>query len=252
MRRKEVVVWSPRADKPNDHLGPAVARVPPQVDEAPEIPVSLAYNPNCANFPPQEPLPCVNSRVLFPVLLEWLGLEGEGAEIGVQNGYFSKRVLTGWKKCTKYYAVDPWMWQETYDDGANVNQAAQNGLYQKSVAELAPFQYATVMRLTSEQAAKMIPDESLTFVYIDARHDYTSVLQDLNLWYPKLKRGGIMAGHDYIDIDEMPEWRVQPDGSVETLRAVKSAVNNFTMSVCRQLCIGWDESNKFVSFYFAK
>ncbi|KAH3766052.1 WD repeat domain 60 [Pelomyxa schiedti] len=93
---------------------------------------------------------------------------------------------------------------------------------------LAPFKHATVLRLTSEQAAKLIPDDSLSFVYIDARHDYSSVLQDLSLWYPKLKRGGVLAGHDFIDIDEMPEWRVQPDGSVETLRAVKSAVLNFT------------------------
>ncbi|KAH3766051.1 Capsular polysaccharide synthesis [Pelomyxa schiedti] len=147
--------------------------------------------------------------------------------------------------------VDPWMWQETYDDAANVAQTAQDALYQKTVGDLRPFKHATVLRLTSEQAAKLIPDDSLSFVYIDARHDYSSVLQDLSLWYPKLKRGGVLAGHDFIDIDEMPEWRVQPDGSVETLRAVKSAVLNFTTRICRQLCVCWDEY-KWSSFYFAK
>ncbi|KAH3732933.1 Protoporphyrinogen oxidase chloroplastic [Pelomyxa schiedti] len=212
--------------------------------------VSLAYSQYCANFAPQEPLPCVNQRNNIPLLLDRLNITGEGAEIGVQSGAFSKVILEGWKKCTKFYAVDPWMWQETYDDKANVAQTAQDALYQKTVGDLRPFKHATVLRLTSEQAAKLIPDDSLSFVYIDARHDYSSVLQDLSLWYPKLKRGGVLAGHDFIDIDEMPEWRVQPDGSVETLRAVKSAVLNFTTRICRQLCVCWDEY-KWCSFYFA-
>ncbi len=49
----------------------------------------------------------------------------------------------------------------------------------------------------SEQAANIFDNNSLDFVYIDASHDYESVKQDLQLWYPKLKTNGIMAGHDY-------------------------------------------------------
>jgi hypothetical protein len=34
-------------------------------------------------------------------------------------------------------------------------------------------------------------------VYIDASHDYKSVLEDIDSWYKHLKIGGIMGGHDY-------------------------------------------------------
>ncbi len=56
-----------------------------------------------------------------------------------------------------------------------------------------------IWRLTSVEGAKQVPDGSLDFVYIDARHDYESVLEDLNAWFSKVKPGGIFAGHDYVD-----------------------------------------------------
>jgi len=49
-----------------------------------------------------------------------------------------------------------------------------------------------------EQSAK-IEDNSLDMVYIDAAHDYDSVIADLNAWYPKVKFGGFISGHDYHD-----------------------------------------------------
>lgn len=49
----------------------------------------------------------------------------------------------------------------------------------------------------SEQAAHIFENNSLDFVYIDASHDYESVKQDLQAWYPKLKIGGTIGGHDY-------------------------------------------------------
>lgn len=40
-------------------------------------------------------------------------------------------------------------------------------------------------------------DNSIDFIYIDALHDYESVKKDLHGWYPKVKKGGILSGHDY-------------------------------------------------------
>jgi hypothetical protein len=40
-------------------------------------------------------------------------------------------------------------------------------------------------------------DNSVDFIFIDARHEYEFVLEDIECWYPKLKSGGIMSGHDY-------------------------------------------------------
>ena len=46
-------------------------------------------------------------------------------------------------------------------------------------------------------AAEMFEDGSLDFIYIDGLHDYESVKADIAGFYPKLKVGGIIAGHDY-------------------------------------------------------
>ena len=50
---------------------------------------------------------------------------------------------------------------------------------------------------TSESYAQKVKDYSLDVVYIDGDHKYASVLNDLDLWYPKLKSGGFLCGHDY-------------------------------------------------------
>ena len=64
-----------------------------------------------------------------------------------------------------------------------------------------------MIRATSEVAADIFADESLDFVYIDANHAYDFVKQDMTLWYPKVKKGGYLGGHDYIDLD----WYSDPN-----------------------------------------
>jgi cephalosporin hydroxylase len=58
--------------------------------------------------------------------------------------------------------------------------------------------YIIPIRMHSVQAAKLFDDESIDFIFIDADHKYESVKADLLAWYPKVKQGGIIAGHDYI------------------------------------------------------
>lgn len=43
-------------------------------------------------------------------------------------------------------------------------------------------------------------DNSIDFIYIDGQHTYDDVARDLNLYLPKLKQGGIVAGHDYHEV----------------------------------------------------
>jgi predicted O-methyltransferase YrrM len=56
----------------------------------------------------------------------------------------------------------------------------------------------TVHRCGSVEAASTFQDQSLDFVFIDARHTFDAVSQDLAAWWPKLRPGGLIAGHDYI------------------------------------------------------
>lgn len=56
----------------------------------------------------------------------------------------------------------------------------------------------------STAAAARFPDNSLDFVYLDARHDLAGVVADIHAWWPKVKPGGVFAGHDYAE-GEFPE-----------------------------------------------
>jgi hypothetical protein len=75
---------------------------------------------------------------------------------------------------------------------------------------------AEFWRMPSLNAAPKIEDGALDFAYIDARHDYASVLEDLAAWFPKVRAGGIFAGHDYVN-GQFPEGEF----------GVRSAVDEF-------------------------
>jgi hypothetical protein len=42
-------------------------------------------------------------------------------------------------------------------------------------------------------------EQYFDMVYIDADHSYNAVLQDLEAYYPLVKSGGFLAGHDYAE-----------------------------------------------------
>lgn len=59
-----------------------------------------------------------------------------------------------------------------------------------------------VHRMNSVDAAKEFNDGYFDWIYVDAGHSYESCLADLEAWFPKVKDGGIIAGHDYSDTEE--------------------------------------------------
>ena len=59
------------------------------------------------------------------------------------------------------------------------------------------FSTLTAHRCLSVEGAKAFADQTLDFVYVDAAHDSDSVNRDLAAWWPKVRPGGLMAGHDY-------------------------------------------------------
>lgn len=169
-----------------------------------------------------EQLP-LQTRELFPHLLNQLGLRGVGAEVGVREGFFSEHLLQHWNG-QLLYSIDPWIEFPTseYRDSANVAQSKQDELYRSSIKRLLPFQGRSVIwRLTSIEGAELVPDNSLDFCYLDADHSYKAVGEDVRLWYDKVKKGGILGGHDYI-----------PDGTYPFgTFGVQSAVNEFIRSL---------------------
>jgi predicted O-methyltransferase YrrM len=51
--------------------------------------------------------------------------------------------------------------------------------------------------MTSDEAVTQFDDLSIDFIYIDGCHTYEAVKKDLQNYYPKIKHGGIISGHDY-------------------------------------------------------
>ena len=151
-------------------------------------------------------------------MLNRRGLVGEAAEIGVKTGKYSDFLLEHWRG-RKLTSIDPWLEAEPdeYVDRANVAQNEHERFYEETRRRLARHgARSEIVRSTSVEAARNVADASLDFVYIDARHDHDSVLEDLGAWYPKVRAGGIIAGHDYVD-------GTFPSG----VFGVKSAVDEF-------------------------
>jgi predicted O-methyltransferase YrrM len=141
-------------------------------------------------------LPPLKNRNELGALLESRGLQ-TGAEVGVQTGYFSQIVLNNWPSCTKFYLIDLWKHQENYHDFANVADHEHQSYFEEAKTKLQPFENKTTfLRMTSVEAASHVPNQTLDYVYIDARHDFCGVTEDLNAYWPKLRPGGIMAGYE--------------------------------------------------------
>ena len=109
--------------------------------------------------------------------------------------------------------------------------------------------------MTTTEAAKHIEDDSVDYIYVDARHDYCGVTQDLQAYWPKLKGGGILAGHDFVTNHELQrlspdqDWSVCEDGTRHE-GAVNGAVTDFARKHHLQLSITYRED--FPTWYARK
>lgn len=117
-----------------------------------------------------------------------------GAEIGVWVGLFSEQLCRANPEL-QLTCVDPWLQYKTYNERKN-NQGRLDEAYAETCVRLAPFG-CRILRMTSVAAAAITPDASLDFVYIDGNHSRQSVTEDLDAWVPKVRAGGMVAGHDY-------------------------------------------------------
>jgi predicted O-methyltransferase YrrM len=105
----------------------------------------------------------------------------------------------------KFYAVDTWRGSNEEAHIQFINSiGGPDELYNQFINNMKAanvLQYITPIRLTSTDASKMFDDKSIEFVFLDASHFYEDILNDIECWLPKIKPGGIIAGHDYTESD---------------------------------------------------
>ena len=197
---------------------------------------------------PVRPIPPLKRREDIAELLQREG-KRHGAELGVLWGNFAVHTLAHWQACETYLLVDLWAHQENYKDVSNLANTQHEDNMQRTLAQLAPWEAKLrVCRNYTTACAREVTNGSLDYVYVDARHDRKGVAEDLEHWWPKLREGGILAGHDYVTQDDGPaqtgqDWTKNADGTVdETGEIVVGAVNDFAQRVGRQVLVTYREA----------
>ena len=165
-------------------------------------------------------------------LLRWirpLGGQLIGAEVGVFQGHTAEALLRELPGLN-LWLVDPW---EPYAGLSTIGDQSAERLEQAMRTALFWTEFAAdrrfVLREPSPQAAARFQDASLDFVFIDGNHLYESVCADINAWWPKLRPGGLLIGHDY-----------GTGRDAEGLWGVQRAVNEFHARTQRELQLGRD------------
>lgn len=69
-------------------------------------------------------------------------------------------------------------------------------LFKQNLTELGLYQYVHPFVMSSKEASVCFRNKFADVVFIDASHDYNSVKEDIKLWKPKVRDGGIICGHD--------------------------------------------------------
>lgn len=127
-------------------------------------------------------------------------------EIGVHKGKFSTLVLDVLNP-KELHLVDPWNPGKDKNDNRGNYSSGLRTVYSNNndyiqVAE--QFQkniedgQVKIHRMYSYDAVVNYPDNFFDFIYIDATHLYKPVMQDIEMYLPKLKQNGLLCGHDYI------------------------------------------------------
>ena len=121
-------------------------------------------------------------------------------EVGCKEGRTTGHILKAIPD-SQVIAIDPWIVQapsadatrETYEKWDFAKIEAD---FWKNVGENKD--RCTMLQMTSAEVRKNIPlKDGFDLVFIDALHDYDSVYEDIRLWWPKVRVGGMLCGHDF-------------------------------------------------------
>lgn len=181
-----------------------------------------------------EDLKNLNIRLDIGNLLKLINAETI-CEIGVRDGVHLKHLMV---PCVKQaFAVD--IWKDTGLISENDERVSQDIIDSqlKLVLDMASNDSRIkIIKDFSVSAAQSFSDEYFDFVYIDADHTEDAVSKDILAWWTKVRKGGILAGHDYS-----PAIVTYPDNIVLKFGVIE-AVNKFVKNNNLNLHVDTEQS----------
>jgi hypothetical protein len=137
--------------------------------------------------------PVLADRDALPRLV--LGRRPVVAELGVEAGLYAD-VYTRLLPDGEFHFVDMWETTASYFAYGTQPGRVERG-YQRCVRRYGDDPRVRLVRSVTWEAAERYEDGTFDFIYVDADHSEDGCRRDIEAWYPKLKRGGVIAGHDF-------------------------------------------------------
>jgi predicted O-methyltransferase YrrM len=136
-----------------------------------------------------------------PTELAWLAHKASQHERIVEVGSWMGRSTRALSDNTpgQVWAVDTWQGSEELKHF--LADKPPDWLYESFIKNMGERNNVVPVRMPSLEASKALGDILFDMIFIDASHDYENVKQDIEIWRPHLKSGGLLCGHDFA-----PGW----------------------------------------------
>jgi len=118
-----------------------------------------------------------------------------GVEIGVHFGINAKNILENYD-IKLLYLIDPYVVYFDTSGGTVGDQKEYDKIKKFARGYLKGYYNIVWIEEPSDIAVNFVLND-LDFVYIDGDHSYEATKKDIELYYPKVRSGGLVAGHDY-------------------------------------------------------
>ena len=135
-------------------------------------------------------------------------------EVGVKSGGLTAKLALLLPEAT-IIGVDPWRFYPDWPSWDNDKHLRHEEAFDR-VCRRYPKQIVK-MKMTSLEAAAQIVPSSLDLVFIDGDHSYSAVKADIEAWLPKVRKGGVLSGHDYNNTEKYGDYFKGVDKAVDEI-----------------------------------
>lgn len=177
----------------------------------------------------------ITHRIQLPSLMKELNLPLIGAECGTADGGSAVDFMQNGLE--KYYCIDNW--NTITGQAGDASESTQWHHKNLEVAKQRLSKWGNnvlFLRGISSEMAWLIPDHSLGMIYLDGDHSYSGVMKDLIAYFNKVVKGGIVAGHDFL----------------QSAYQVKEAVHDFCKIYKYEVNIIRENKDEDAGFWFIK